>query len=94
MLRRLFLNVIYYFDLFIPKHQNWILFASQPDFSDNASAFFKFILEKKERNKNCKIMHYDLYRIKNVKELNNLGIFQENENAIKIIDQEINVKQC
>ena len=36
--------------------------------------------------KNCKIMHYDLYRIKNVKELNNLGIFQENENAIKIIE--------
>ena len=36
--------------------------------------------------KKCKIMHYDLYRIKNVKELNNLGIFQENENAIKIIE--------
>jgi CDP-glycerol glycerophosphotransferase len=56
MLRRLFLNVIYYLDVFIPKHQNWILFASQPDFSDNASAFFKFILEKKERKKNCKII--------------------------------------
>ena len=36
--------------------------------------------------KKCKIMHYDLYRIKNVKELNNLDIFQENENAIKIIE--------
>ena len=36
--------------------------------------------------KKCKIMHYDLYRIQNVKELNNLGIFQENENAIKIIE--------
>ena len=36
--------------------------------------------------KKCKIMHYDLYRIKNIKELNNLGIFQENENAIKIIE--------
>ena len=36
--------------------------------------------------KKYKIMHYDLYRIKNVKELNNLGIFQENENAIKIIE--------
>ena len=36
--------------------------------------------------KKCKIMHYDLYRIKKEKELNNLGIFQENENAIKIIE--------
>ena len=31
-------------------------------------------------------MHYDLYRLKNEKELNTLGIFQENENAIKIIE--------
>ena len=36
--------------------------------------------------KKLKIMHYDLYRLKNEKELNNLGIFQENENAIKIIE--------
>ena len=36
--------------------------------------------------KKYKIMHYDLYRLKNEKELNNLGIFQENENAIKIIE--------
>ena len=36
--------------------------------------------------KKFKIMHYDLYRINNKKELNNLGIFQENENAIKIIE--------
>ena len=36
--------------------------------------------------KKFKIMHYDLYRINNRKELNNLGIFQENVNAIKIIE--------
>tara|TARA_B100000579_G_C22597055_1_gene740822 strand:- start:394 stop:837 length:444 start_codon:yes stop_codon:yes gene_type:complete len=36
--------------------------------------------------KKFKIMHYDFYRLKNEKELNNLGIFQENENAIKIIE--------
>tara|TARA_B100001741_G_C16260745_1_gene462907 strand:+ start:58 stop:501 length:444 start_codon:yes stop_codon:yes gene_type:complete len=36
--------------------------------------------------KNFKIMHYDLYRLKNKKELDTLGIFQENENAIKIIE--------
>ena len=36
--------------------------------------------------KKYKIMHYDLYRLNNGKELNNLGIFQENEDAIKIIE--------
>ena len=36
--------------------------------------------------KKIKIMHYDLYRIKNIKELNQLGIFNENVNAIKIIE--------
>ena len=36
--------------------------------------------------KKLKIMHYDLYRLKNEKELNNLGIFKENGNAIKIIE--------
>ena len=36
--------------------------------------------------KKYKVMHYDLYRLKNEKELNNLGIFQENQNAIKIIE--------
>tara|TARA_Y100000768_G_scaffold11073_1_gene7890 strand:+ start:34 stop:477 length:444 start_codon:yes stop_codon:yes gene_type:complete len=36
--------------------------------------------------KKFKIMHYDLYRLNNEKELNTLGIFQENENAIKIIE--------
>ena len=36
--------------------------------------------------KKFKIMHYDLYRLKNKNELNTLGIFQENENAIKIIE--------
>ena len=36
--------------------------------------------------KKFKIMHYDLYRLKNEKDLNTLGIFQETENAIKIIE--------
>ena len=31
-------------------------------------------------------MHYDLYRIKNSKELDQLGIFNENANSIKIIE--------
>ena len=36
--------------------------------------------------KKIRIMHYDLYRIKNSKELNQLGIFNENINSIKIIE--------
>jgi tRNA threonylcarbamoyladenosine biosynthesis protein TsaE len=36
--------------------------------------------------KNFKVMHYDLYRIKNSKELDQLGIFNENANSIKIIE--------
>ena len=36
--------------------------------------------------KRIKVMHYDLYRIKNSKELNQLGIFNENINSIKIIE--------
>ena len=36
--------------------------------------------------KEYKIMHYDLYRLKDEKELNNLGLFQENEDTIKIIE--------
>ena len=36
--------------------------------------------------KKFNIMHYDLYRIKEEKELNNLGLFQENKNTVKIIE--------
>ena len=36
--------------------------------------------------KKIKIMHYDLYRIKNEKELNHLGIFFDIQDTIKIIE--------
>ena len=36
--------------------------------------------------KNFKVMHYDLYRVKNSKELDYLGIFKEDLNSIKIIE--------
>ena len=36
--------------------------------------------------KNYKIMHYDLYRIKEEKELINLGIFSEKQKAVRIIE--------
>ncbi len=35
---------------------------------------------------NLKIMHYDLYRIKDKRELKHLGIFFENKDTIKIIE--------
>ena len=35
---------------------------------------------------NLKIMHYDLYRLKNDIEINQLGIFQEDEKVISIIE--------
>ena len=36
--------------------------------------------------KDLKVMHYDLYRIKKGKELDDLGIFKENFDSIKIIE--------
>ena len=36
--------------------------------------------------KNLKVMHYDLYRIKTSRELDELGIFNENVRSIKIIE--------
>ena len=36
--------------------------------------------------KKLKVMHYDLYRIKNSKELDHLGIFKEDLSSIKIIE--------
>ena len=36
--------------------------------------------------KDLKIMHYDLYRIKKIDELDHLGIFSESEKTIKIIE--------
>ncbi len=43
-------------------------------------------LQKKNEIKNFKVMHYDLYRIKRSKELDELGIFKENFDSIKIIE--------
>ena len=36
--------------------------------------------------KKFKIMHYDLYRIKDEKELINLGLFSDDQNSVKIIE--------
>ena len=36
--------------------------------------------------KSLKIMHYDLYRLKKSKEINQIGIFQEDEKVITIVE--------
>jgi len=36
--------------------------------------------------KSCKVMHYDLYRLKANKEIDQLGIFQDSKNVITIIE--------
>ena len=48
------------------------------------SPTFNLLYEYEIRD--LKIMHYDLYRIKKVNELDLLGIFSENEKSIKIIE--------
>ena len=36
--------------------------------------------------KNFKIMHYDLYRLKNIEDIEQLGILEKNKNTVKIIE--------
>ena len=36
--------------------------------------------------KNTKILHYDLYRLKNYKDISQLGIFETSNNNIKIVE--------
>ena len=45
-----------------------------------------FNLLNEYKIQSLKIMHYDLYRLKNNKEINQLGIFQEDEKVISIIE--------
>ena len=51
--------------------------------SDVLSPTFNILYEYQINNLNIK--HFDLYRIKNKKELNNLGLFEDKE-AVKIIE--------
>ena len=48
------------------------------------SPTFNILYEYKIKNK--KILHYDLYRLKDKKEVDQLGIFKEKNNSIKIIE--------
>ena len=52
--------------------------------TDVLSPTFNLLYEYKINN--LKIMHYDLYRLKTVKEVKDLGIFNDLEKNIKIIE--------
>ena len=36
--------------------------------------------------KDIKVLHYDLYRLKNEKDISQLGLFEDSNNSIKIIE--------
>ena len=50
------------------------------------TTFTRNLINNLQEAKDLKIMHYDLYRIKESKELNHLGIFSDEHNTIKIIE--------
>ena len=52
--------------------------------SDVLSPTFNIVYDYDVRSH--KLMHYDLYRLKSKSEINQLGIFEENENCVKIIE--------
>ena len=54
------------------------------EITDVLSPTFNLLYEYKI--KKFKIMHYDLYRIKEEKELVNLGMFSEKQKAVRIIE--------
>ena len=43
--------------------------------------------------KSVKVMHYDLYRLKKISEIEQLGIFQENKSVITIIEWPEKIKK-
>ena len=43
--------------------------------------------------KSLKVMHYDLYRLKAIKEVDQLGIFENSENALTIVEWPEKIKK-
>ena len=43
--------------------------------------------------KSLKVMHYDLYRLESLKEIDQLGIFENSENAITIVEWPEKIKK-
>ena len=54
------------------------------EISEIPSPTFNIVHEYKI--KDFKILHYDLYRVKNINELDNIGIFENNENSLVFIE--------
>tara|TARA_Y200000002_G_scaffold242495_1_gene200592 strand:- start:44 stop:496 length:453 start_codon:yes stop_codon:yes gene_type:complete len=63
---------------------NYLQKKKNVEITDVLSPTFNLLYEYKI--KKFKIMHYDLYRIQEEKEINNLGILSEENNTIKIIE--------
>ena len=54
------------------------------EISEIPSPTFNIVHEYKI--KDFKILHYDLYRVKDTNELDNIGIFENNENSLVLIE--------
>ena len=54
------------------------------EISEIPSPTFNIVHEYKI--KDFKILHYDLYRVKNTNELDNIGIFENNENSLVLVE--------
>ncbi len=63
---------------------NYLQKKENIEITDVLSPTFNLLYEYKI--KKLKIMHYDLYRIQEEKEINNLGILSEENNTIKIVE--------
>ena len=63
---------------------NYLQKKEGSDVTDVLSPTFNLLYEYKL--KKYKILHYDLYRINEEKELYNLGFFQDEEKTVKIIE--------
>jgi len=63
---------------------NNLQFQNKQNETEVLSPTFNLVYDYKI--KNLKIMHYDLYRLKTDKEVQQLGIFDQDKNSIKIIE--------
>ena len=69
---------------FIKYLINFIQKQKNQKISEVISPTFNILHEYQVKDLN--ILHYDLYRIKDIKELHNLGLFEEKKNSILLIE--------
>ena len=63
---------------------NFIQDKYNQEISEIPSPTFNIVHEYKI--KDFKILHYDLYRVKDTNELDNIGIFENNENSLVLVE--------